>query len=223
MAIKKLDNPVWYALTESHQNHAINYKNIKFYNPDYAPFGAIVQKENTSLPILEYSKLIKNFLIVGEEPIIPNSIILVSKLVGLQMIIYKKIDLPITNKIIELNDSHTEELLALVKFVYPEYFKEKTASLGRYYGIFKNEKLIAITGERMQMEDFTEVSAVITHPDYAGNGYAEQLIAHTVNNIFKQDKIPFLHVAETNNGPIKLYEKLGFATRRKINFWNMSS
>lgn len=113
--------------------------------------------------------------------------------------------------------------MALVKFVYPEYFKEKTASLGRYYGIFKNEKLIAITGERMQMEDFTEVSAVITHPDYAGNGYAKQLIAHTVNNIFKQDKIPFLHVAETNNGPIKLYEKLGFATRRKINFWNMSS
>jgi GNAT superfamily N-acetyltransferase len=31
----------------------------------------------------------------------------------------------------------------------------------------------------MQMGDFIEVSAVITHPDYLGKGYAKQLVAHT--------------------------------------------
>jgi hypothetical protein len=35
--------------------------------------------------------------------------------------------------------------------------------LGNYYGIYKDDQLVAVTGERMQMGDFIEVSAV--HPD----------------------------------------------------------
>ena len=73
----------------------------------------------------------------------------------------------------------------------------------------------------MKMTDYTEVSAVVTHPLYTGRGYAKQLVAHTVNNIFLENKTPYLHVAEKNNGAIKLYEALGFKTRRKISFWNL--
>jgi hypothetical protein len=39
--------------------------------------------------------------------------------------------------------------------------------LGNYYGIYKDDQLVAVTGERMQMNDFIEVSAVI-HIDYLG-------------------------------------------------------
>jgi predicted GNAT family acetyltransferase len=73
----------------------------------------------------------------------------------------------------------------------------------------------------MQMEDYIEVSAVITHPDHTGKGYAKQLVTHTVNAIFEQNKIPFLHVSESNVGAIRLYEKLGFQTRTKISVWNI--
>lgn len=73
----------------------------------------------------------------------------------------------------------------------------------------------------MKMNNYIEVSAVITHPLHAGNGYAKQLVAHTVNNIFNRNKTPSLHVSETNTGAIKLYKKLGFVTRRKISFWNL--
>jgi len=73
----------------------------------------------------------------------------------------------------------------------------------------------------MKMNDFTEVSAIVTHPDHSGRGFARQLTAHTVNRILDQNKIPFLHVAESNTHAIKLYEMLGFKTRRKISFWNI--
>ena len=104
----------------------------------------------------------------------------------------------------------------------PGYFKSKTALLGNYFGIFKNGELVAVTGERMTMNDFIEVSAIVTHPNHTGQGYAKQLIAHTVNNILDQNKTPYLHVVEDNIVAIKLYEKLGFKTRRKISFWNIT-
>jgi len=43
-----------------------------------------------------------------------------------------------------------------------------------------------------------------------------------VNNIFNENKTPYLHVVESNIGAIGLYEKLGFVTRRKMSFWNIS-
>jgi predicted GNAT family acetyltransferase len=144
------------------------------------------------------------------------------ELICLQMIIYDKIDLAIEEEIVLLGENHLEDLLGLVKIVYPEYFKKKTAELGNYYGIFKNNQLVAITGERMNMNEFTEVSAVITHPDHTGKGYAKQLITHAVNAIIDTKNTPFLHVSEANFGAIKLYEKLGFQTRRKISIWNIT-
>ena len=138
------------------------------------------------------------------------------------MIINEKIQLPIETEIVKLTQDHNGILCDLVNLVQPGYFKTKTILLGDYYGIFKDNHLIAITGERMKMNAFTEVSAIITHPDHTGKGYAKQVITHVVNAIFNQSKIPFLHVAENNIGAIALYEKLGFTTRRKMSFWNIT-
>jgi hypothetical protein len=71
---------------------------------------------------------------------------------------HEPIDIPIIDTIIELEERNREDLLELVKLVYPEYFKSKTATLGNYYGIYKDDQLVAV-GERMQMGDFIEVSA----------------------------------------------------------------
>lgn len=137
------------------------------------------------------------------------------------MIIYDRINYAIQDEIVQLEEQHLENLLGLVKIVYPEYFKKKTVAMGRYYGIYKNNQLVAVAGERLKMNGFTEVSAVITHPEYTGKGYAKQLITHAVNAIFDKKTIPFLHVSEANFGAIKLYEKLGFQVRRKISIWNI--
>jgi hypothetical protein len=43
----------------------------------------------------------------------------------------------IIDTIIKLEERQ-EDLLRLVKLVYPAYFKSKTATLGNYYGIYKD-------------------------------------------------------------------------------------
>ena len=216
-----LDNPVWYALTEHQNGEAIDYGNVKFYHPDYAPFGAFINNEDTSKAIDAHSKLIKDFFIVGDKPKLPYHIASIKEYIGLQMILYNETDYAITENIIELTDKHYDDLMVLIKLVYPEFFKKKTQKLGQYFGIYKEGKLVAATGERMQTKTFIEISAVITHPDHTGNGYAKQLITYTANGIFKKNKVPFLHVDQTNIGPIQLYKKLGFQLRRTFSFWRI--
>jgi len=218
----KLDNPVWYALSENHSAFALDYDGTKFYNPDYCPFGSFILAESTLTAIKQYELLTDSFFIVGEKPEIDDSLTIIKELICLQMVIQDKIQLPIGTEIVKLTENHNAELLQLVNLVQPGYFKTQTPLLGNYYGIFKEAQLIAVAGERMKMNDFTEVSAIITHPDHTGKGYAKQLISHVVNSILDESKTPFLHVVENNIGAISLYEKLGFVTRRKISFWNVS-
>lgn len=217
----KLDNPVWYSVSETHKDFGIDFGTIKFYHSDYCPFGGFIALDNMEQSISEYAKLTSNFFIIGQKPNVPDSLKLNNELICLQMIIHNKIEGDIEDQIVKLEEEHLDDLLGLVKIVYPEYFKKKTSSLGNYYGIYKNNQLVAVTGERMQMDEYTEVSAVITHPEHTGKGYAKQLVTHTANAIFAKNKTPFLHVAESNVGAIKLYEKLGFETRAKISVWNI--
>lgn len=219
---KKLDNPVWYSLIETHKQLSLHYDGVKFYQPDYCPFGGFTNHSATQFGIKEYSKITANFYVVGDKPELPNNIALKKELVCNQMVLNEPINMSISETITELITAlQKDELLKLVNLVQPGYFKNKTSDLGNYYGIYKDGNLVAVTGERMKMDSYTEVSAVVTHPDYTGKGYAKQLIKHTTQKIFQENKIPYLHVAETNIGAIKLYEKLGFFTRRKISFWNL--
>jgi GNAT superfamily N-acetyltransferase len=219
--IEKLDNPVWHSLSETHKKFSIAYKYLKFYTPDHCTFGAFDVDGNMLAEIDEYAKLTDNFFIVGKKPSFSNRIFLKNELVCLQMVVENKIKLDVTTAILRLNDQFNDRLFDLVNLIQPGYFRRATAMMGDYYGIFENDKLVAVSGERMKMIDSTEVSAVVTHPLYTGKGYAKQLVAFTVNKIFEQGKIPFLHVAEKNIAAIQLYQTLGFKTRTKISFWNL--
>jgi predicted GNAT family acetyltransferase len=90
--------------------------------------------------------------------------------------------------------------------------------MGDYYGIYQKGQLVSVAGERMRMHGLTEISAVVTHPNFTGRKYAQQLIAHVVNKNLAAGIIPFLHVASTNERALNIYQYLGFVKRRIIDF-----
>jgi predicted GNAT family acetyltransferase len=74
-----------------------------------------------------------------------------------------------------------------------------------------------MAGERMRMPGYTEVSAVCTHPDYTGRGFAARLSTAVTAAIQARGDQPFLHAWKTNVRAISLYERLGFEHRTDVN------
>lgn len=219
---KKLDNPVWSALTETQSNFALVYEHLKFYHPDYCPFGALFQVDRSRKLITTYSKLIDEFYLFGPCPQIPGHLELKKELICHQMILdSSRLEIEIEETIQPLGPAFRDVLSSLVNLVQPGYFRPRTYEMGNYYGIFKEGDLVAVSGERMCMDGYTEVSAVVTHPEHTRRGYARQLIAHTVQGIWANQQIPFLHVAASNTSAIRLYEKLGFRTRQLLSLWHL--
>jgi predicted GNAT family acetyltransferase len=73
-----------------------------------------------------------------------------------------------------------------------------------------------MTGQRMNPLPYMEVSAVCTHPDFRGNGYAKALMLHVMKIILDNSLIPFLHVLTSNVTAIQLYESIGFRRRTEL-------
>lgn len=218
---EKLNFPIGNSVKEWHSQYGLHFENGHFYLPDYCPFGDFFSFENATSILEQYAQISPSFYIFGALPEVPPSIENKGELLCRQMILTSRIEYPITETIVKLGPEKLADLLGLVQLVYPEYFKAQTASMGSYYGIYMQDQLVAVTGERMQMNDFIEVSAVITHPDHTGKGYAKQLVTHTSNAIFDQNKIPFLHVANHNSRAIQVYESLGFTTRKEMSIWHL--
>ena len=119
----------------------------------------------------------------------------------------------------ELTGADSSGMVALTKLTNPGPFGTRTHELGLYLGIHQNGRLAAMAGERQRLPGYTEVSAVCTHPDFQGRGYAGVLISAVMVKILERGEIPMLHVREDNIGAIRVYEKLGFRTRAIFPFY----
>ena len=124
-------------------------------------------------------------------------------------------------ELIQLTDIHRADVLALTALVYPHYFRPRTVQLGRYFGIYQDGRLAAMIGERMGMDEYTEISAVCTHPDFNGRGYARRLLVWLSNDVLRRGLTPFLHVSHENRRAKELYEHNGYHLRRDIAFWSL--
>jgi ribosomal protein S18 acetylase RimI-like enzyme len=214
----KLDSPVWHSLNENHADYSVNRGDFKFYKPQYCSFGASDQPNS---PLEKSSEYINDYFVVGEKPVLGKGLEITGNVLCDQMVMESPLDWEFSEEIIQLNESHRQQLSDLVNLALPGYFMPQTAELGDYFGIFKDGKLAAATGERMSMEGFTEVSSVVAHPDYHRKGLAKQLVIYTAAKILAKNRVPFLHTAEANVNAINLYERLGFRFRRKMNFWKI--
>lgn len=117
-----------------------------------------------------------------------------------------------------LGPADVPEILDLVARTEPGPYLPRTVETGRYLGIRRDGALIAMAGERLRPDGWTEVSAVCTDPAYRGQGLAGRLVRAVAEGIRARGETPFLHAAASNTGAIRLYEKLGFTLRRTLTF-----
>src|SRR3989454_4944981 len=214
-----LDNPVWSALSTTHAPFAQGDNLAKRYPVDVAPFAATRDQSPESYHSL--AQLLgpggTAALPLGAMPDLPADWTLVRRIDSAQMVWNGTSPPPVKHRIEDLNISHVDEMLALVELTKPGPFIKRTLELGTYLGIREAGQLVAMAGERLKPYGYTEISAVCTHPDYRGRGYASSLVSILIQRIAKWNEIPFLHVPKESVDAIRVYEKLGFKTRRNMN------
>ena len=124
----------------------------------------------------------------------------------------------VTPNFTSLNQADVPEMMALAKLTKPGPFGTRTREMGDYIGIRVEGSLAAMAGERLRLPGCTEISAVCTHPDYLGRGYATGLIRVLIEQIIDRGEMPFLHVRQENVRAIQVYERLGFRQRGSFHY-----
>jgi ribosomal protein S18 acetylase RimI-like enzyme len=214
-----LDNPAWHALSSTQACFCESNGRAKRYLPEISPLAATADlSPEAHLELAEMLRAEQGAgLLVEPSPSSLPGLEIIHRLSVNQMV-WEGGTVSADNPGEVLESKDAPEMLSLAQLTKPGPFTLRTHELGRYIGIRKSGILAAMAGERMRMPGYTEVSAVCTHPEHRGRGYASALVLAMITTIMQRGDVPFLHVATENVSAIKVYEKLGFRTRRISQF-----
>ncbi|QIL21184.1 GNAT family N-acetyltransferase [Thermomonas sp. HDW16] len=220
MTTSALDNPFFSALDSIHADVALRHGEVLRYPGEFAPFLGIPNADARLADALEALVQVgDSVLVLGVVPArLPVGWLLEPFDDLAQMHCDHELSVSGGPEIIELDERHRADVLALTALVYPHYFRTRTMELGRYFGMYVDGRLAAIIGERLGAPDAREMSAICTHPDFLGRGCARRLTAFLTNETLRSGKQPFLHVAYSNERAKALYETMGYRLRRDIPF-----
>lgn len=216
-----LDNPAWHSLTTGRHAHlAIGGDLVRRYPPEVSGFVGVRDWDDP-----EVWNAISDLLGSGAEvaisnanPVIPDGWDEVWRGAGVQLVETERLQTRPDDEVIVLGADDAPEMLALVERNQPGPFLPRTHELGRYIGIRREGRLIAMAGERLQPEGWTEISAVATDAEYRRQGLASRLVLDIAYHVQQRGDRALLHAAATNTGAILAYQKLGFALRRHSTF-----
>ena len=220
-SVDPLERVVWNSLSGRHARFAIGTDRAKRFNPDISPFAATGDDSSESLQDL--ASLLSGpqdeiFLLQVRPIALPDTMELRMKADGLLLVReHNAPDVSHDHVIQDLGPADAEEMLDLALLTKPGPFKLRTRELGRFIGVRIDGRLAAMAGERMSLEGYTEVSGVCTHPDFRGKGLAAALSDEVSRRIAARGDTPFLHSYASNEGALKLYHKLGFEVRHRVN------
>ncbi|MDO1559732.1 GNAT family N-acetyltransferase [Brevundimonas sp. 2R-24] len=213
-----LDRPIWSALNSRQAPLAIRSGGAIRFAPEYTPFGACDDAAPDSFAALKALAAQHGDIIVVEaDPLLPPGIDAFAYPALVQMIWAGGPPPPAPEfAFSELDDADADEMRELALLTRPGPYSTRTHRLGGFIGVRREGRLIAMSGERMKPDGFTEVSGVCTHPDHRGQGLAAGLMGEVIRRILARGETPFLHAYAENTGAIALYESLGLAIRRPM-------
>jgi predicted GNAT family acetyltransferase len=219
-----LDNIIWKALTTRQSGFAESFGQARRFVPEVSPLAAFSEPTREGYESL--AGLVGTGATIGlflEAPYQPQAGW--SFVAGAPMpeMVYEGAGVPARQsssdpEIVELGDADSPDMMELTALTKPGPFGKRTHELGTYLGIRIGEKLVAMTGERLKIPGYTEVSAVCTHPEHTGHGYARILMAEVMRRICARGETPVLHVRGDNVRAIELYKRLGFSQRVLLHF-----
>jgi ribosomal protein S18 acetylase RimI-like enzyme len=211
-----LDNPIWHSLRTRHAGLAISHGAAARYPAEVAPFAGL-ESEGAGADLLELVSPGERVGILSVIPALAHHWQLVKEIEIHQYVWQSDAQAELARDAVKLTEAHLPAMLELTALVYPAYFRPGTARLGDYFGIFERSRLAAMAGIRMAMDGYQELSAICTHPDFRGRGYATRLTHHLVRHILNEGETPFLHT-ESDNPAKGMYEKAGFTLRTILPF-----
>jgi ribosomal protein S18 acetylase RimI-like enzyme len=212
-----LDNAAWHSLTATHAALGTGDALARRFPPDVAPFAGIGGAPGSFEALAG--------LVGAGESVVMCSKAGVPAIAGLQAVpvgrvrqmVYRgRPPVPDAADVVVLTPFDVPEMRALAALTKPGPFEARTIELGRYCGIRRDGKLVAMAGERLRPPGFSEISAVCTHPDHRGAGHARRLMEILQAMILDHGETPFLHVFEGNDGAERLYRNMGYETRETI-------
>ncbi|HEY5413117.1 MAG TPA: GNAT family N-acetyltransferase [Caulobacteraceae bacterium] len=211
-----LDRPVWGALIGRWAPLALRAGAALRLSPEYGPFAATPDLTAVRLRDLAAFDLSGNGLDLVELTVVrpPAGLAVAVQAPLVQMTAAKVAHRESNIDIVALTEADGPEMLALARLTRPGPFAARTHRLGDFVGVKEAGRLVAMAGERMKPDGFTEVSGVCTHPDHRGRGYGGALMRSVARRALGRGETPFLHAYETNTRAIALYRTLGFEIRR---------
>lgn len=220
-----LDRPIWHAFTTRQAELAERKGGALRLRGDYGIFASAcgVSPDNLAdLAALVPAEGEVAVIQADDHPPVPG-VVMTPQPAICQMVAGDLRALPTPDfQVLDLGEDDAEAMLGLATLTRPGPFFARTHRMGDFIGVKADGRLIAMAGERMRLPGLTEVSAVCTHPDHRGRGYAAALMGIVAGRILARGETPFLHVYAHNTGAIALYEHLGYRMRRQMRMWLLS-
>jgi GNAT superfamily N-acetyltransferase len=222
--VRLLDNPIWNALTTEHSALALGDGKARRYPAEIGPLSGLAEQTEEAYESLRAltgtgpGGFSAQFL--AEPPLDRPGWSLIRGGLMTQMIwsgdaIPEVRALAGETALRRLTPADVPAMVKLAELTEPGPFRSRTPELGEFFGIFEGERLLSMAGQRLRLPGLVEVSAVCTHPDARGRGYARAVMAQVMADILSRGAMPFLH-AFADNPAVHVYEGLGFTHRRGL-------
>lgn len=116
-----------------------------------------------------------------------------------------------------LTEADAADMLDLATLTKPGPFTLRAQSLGRFWGIRHEGRLVAMAGQRMRQPGFIELSGLCTHPAFQGRGLGTLLFRFVAGEIASSGDVAYLHAYSANTSAVALYKAQGFVVRSEMN------